>query len=61
MTQMNFTKQNIQTLEKRLVVAKGRGVMEEGYVGSLGLAYANYYCINNKVLCIAWGTIFKIP
>ena len=36
------------------MVAKGEGV-EEGRIGSLGLADANYYiqyieCINNKVL-----------
>ena len=39
---MAFKKPNSQT-ENRLVVAKGDGGMGEGWIGSLGLAHANYY------------------
>lgn len=46
-------------VEDRLV-AKGEGYWE-GYIGSLGLAYASYYYRMDKrqVLCIA-GTILNI-
>jgi len=46
MTQMNLSTRQRQTHRRRgqTVVAKGEG-LEEGWIGSLGLADANY-CIN---------------
>ena len=33
----------LQNLENRFVVTKGKGGWGKGWIGSLGLAYANYY------------------
>ena len=41
---MNLSMKQKQThIENSLVVAKGKGVVGEGWIGSLGLADANYY------------------
>ena len=60
MAQMNFsTEKKLKDLEKRLVVAKeeGEGV---GWIGNLGLTYANYCLWNGLAMrsCfIALGTM----
>ena len=42
---MNISMKQKQTHRHRLV-AKGKGMVEEGRIGSLGLADANYYIQN---------------
>ena len=49
MTQVNFYEtETLTNLEKRLVVAQGgvAGLAGEGWIGSLGLADADYYMDN---------------
>ena len=51
---------DIESTENKLVVAGGRA-NEEGCIGSLGLADANYYTGNGQTVrsyCAAQGTIF---
>ena len=65
MTQMNPSTKQKQTCRHREQTCgcQGRGGWGEGWIGSLGLADANYLYtewINNKVYCIAQGTISNI-
>jgi len=59
MAQMNLsTEKKIMDLENRLVVAKGEG-KGVGWIGSLGLIDANYYCLWNglamRSCCVSTG------
>ena len=50
-------------IENRFVIAEGNGRVGEGWIGSLGLADANYYIWNGYKTgsyCTAQGTIFNV-
>ena len=61
MIQMNLSTKQTQTQRTDLWLPRGKEV-GEGRIGSLGLADANHYTLNESTrsYCIAQGTMFNI-